>query len=73
MRGFGWGWDEGEGSVGSASFGIRHGPVPDRSNIQLYIEGIQKMERDTVITENHHKYPLSNSKDNKNGLHTCLR
>lgn len=69
MRGFGWGWDEGEGSVGSASFGIRHGPVPDRSNIQLYIEGIQKMERDAVITEN----PLSNSKDNKNGLHTCLR
>lgn len=29
MRGFGWGWDEGEGSVGSASFGIRHGPVPE--------------------------------------------
>lgn len=68
MRGFGWGWDEGEGSVGSASFGIRHGPVPE-SNIQLYIEGIQKMERDAVITEK----TLSNSKDNKNGLHTCLR
>lgn len=48
MPGFGWGWDEGEGSVGSASFGIRHGPVPE-SNIQLYIEGIQKMERDAVI------------------------